>query len=109
VNAGAMNSSKILTIQGSGSYAAKLCDNYSVTTSNICYTGWYLPSKYELQLMWVQRTVIGNFNTSNGVYWSSTESSTTPATLSWEEEFKYGAQYEDLKSTTNPVRCIRKF
>jgi hypothetical protein len=109
VYAGGMNSSKILLVQGNGSYAAKLCDNYSVTTSNICYTGWYLPSKYELQLMYVQRTVIGNFNTSNGIYWSSTEGTTAPTTSAWEEEFKYGAQYEDLKISQDPVRCVRKF
>jgi hypothetical protein len=109
VYAGAMNTAKIISVQGSGSYAAKLCDNYSITTNNICYTGWYLPSKYELQLLWVQRVMIGNFNTSNGIYWSSTETTSAPTTSAWEEEFKYGAQYEDLKYSQDPVRCIRKF
>jgi hypothetical protein len=109
VYAGSMNTVKIIAVQGNGSYAAKSCDNFSVTSNNICFTGWYLPSKYELQLMWVQRTVIGNFNTSNGIYWSSTETTTSATTSAWEMEFKYGGQYEDVKYSPNPVRCIRKF
>lgn len=109
VYAGELNTDKINATQGSGSYAAKLCAGYSVTQSNICYTGWYLPSKYELAQMFQQRTVIGSFNTSNGIYWSSTEGTSDPSGSAWEQEFKYGAQYEDLKYSQNPVRCIRKF
>ena len=107
---GLTNSEKIVKIQGAnGQYAARLCLDYSTTDKNIVYNDWYLPSKYELNLLYRQKTVVGGFNLTSGIYWSSTESITEPDSSAWEQEFKYGTQYEDGKDLTDQVRCIRKF
>ena len=108
--AGQANTEKIVSVQGNGAqYAAKLCHDYSATVNNVVYKDWYLPSRFELNLLFRQRTVVGGFNTSSGIYWSSTETTTKPGTKAWEQEFKFGSQHEDAKYLPDQVRCIRKF
>ena len=107
---GQNNSEKIVSVQGKNDqYAARLCLDFSVTSNNVVYSDWYLPSKHELNLLYQQRMVIGGFNTGSGIYWSSTESTATPETSAWEQEFKFGSQHEDDKDLPDQVRCIRKF
>lgn len=107
---GMTNSEKIAAVQSTnGQYAARLCLDYSTTDKNTVYNDWYLPSKYELSLLYRQKTLIGGFNLTSGIYWSSTESVTNPDSMAWEQEFKYGSQYEDDKDLLDQVRCIRKF
>ena len=108
--AGQQNSAKIASVQGTTNPgAASLCLSFKTTADNVEYKDWYLPSKSELNLLYKQKMVIGGFNITNGIYWSSTESSATPEASAWEQEFKYGSQYEDDKDLTDQVRCIRKF
>ena len=110
VYSGQKNSEKIVSTQGNSTvYAAKLCLDFSVSTSNADYTDWYLPSKHELNLLYQQKMIVGGFNLTSGIYWSSTESVTTPETSAWEQEFKFGSQHEDDKDLPDQVRCIRKF
>lgn len=40
-------------------------------------SGWRLPTKAELKIMYDNRTIIGGFDTSSGEYWSSEESGTS--------------------------------
>ncbi|MFZ4521894.1 MAG: DUF1566 domain-containing protein [Bacteroidales bacterium] len=108
--AGLKNSEKIVTKQGNSELsAAKLCLDYSVTSNNVEYSDWYLPSKFELNLLYQQKMLIGGFNQTSGIYWSSTESTTSPDSMAWEQEFKFGSQHEDDKDLPDQVRCIRKF
>lgn len=110
VYSGSENSEKIITVQGTGmQYAARLCSNYTTTSNGVEYNDWYLPSKYELNLLYLQKLLVGGFNTSGGIYWSSTESTTDAESLAWEQEFKFGSQHEDDKDMPDQVRCIRKF
>jgi hypothetical protein len=110
ISSGQNNSEKIAGAQGkTDQYAARLCLDHSVTSGSVVYDDWYLPSKFELNLLFQQRIVLGGFNTGSGIYWSSTESTTTPGTSAWEQEFRFGSQYEDDKDLTDQVRCIRKF
>ena len=69
VNAGRFNTERIIINQGAGSYAAQICANYQGGG----YGDWYLPSKYELYLLCVQKSVVGGFESWG--YWSSNESS----------------------------------
>ena len=110
VYAGQKNCEKIVGAQGMGNqYAARLCLDFSITSANFVYDDWYLPSKFELNLLYQQKMAIGGFNMTSGIYWSSTESATAPETSAWEQEFRFGQQNEDDKDLPDQVRCIRKF
>ena len=108
VNAGEMNTSIIVATQISdnqtGNFAAKVCADYSVTIAGVTYGDWYLPSKVELNLLYLQKAVVGGF--VSNVYWSSSESSSTNA---WLQSFINGSQYTDAKGLTPPVRAVRAF
>ena len=76
VGAGSANTTAIIAIQGSSgtTYAARLCDEYiSSETGTGIYSDWYLPSLQELARLYLNRELIGGFNTTK-TYWSSSES-----------------------------------
>ena len=91
-------------------YAAKLCNDLIIGP----YSGWYLPSKYELNLMYwnigqgasAPNSNIGNFPDS--YYWSSTEMNSDNA---WYQIFVsgIGSQNFGLKWNALSVRAIRSF
>ncbi|MFZ4522948.1 MAG: hypothetical protein ACOYNC_14660 [Bacteroidales bacterium] len=113
VYAGKTNTDKIVASQGTGTYAAALCRDYYVTIGNIFYTDWYLPSKYELNQMYLNRNLLAPFNYSYGVYWSSTEGTQLPASQAFDQVFMTGIgsgiQDESPKDWLDLVRCVRKF
>ena len=83
------------------------------TAGVICYdlvsggfSDWFLPSKDELNKLWLNRVAIGNFNL-NGVYWSSSGINNS-ASYGWAQEFFDGIQ---LNNRTAPsfVRAVRQF
>lgn len=85
--AGIGNTAIIIAQAGTsgGNYAAKACDNYSVTETvggiTTTYDDWYLGSVYEIQKMLVNRSYLTGL--LNGYYWSSSEQTATgPAALS---------------------------
>jgi len=79
VYAGKANTDRIIANQGTGSYAAQLCADYSVTVNNEYYDDWYLPSRYELNLLYLQKDAVGGFDVAS--YWSSTEADSNDAHL----------------------------
>ena len=84
-----------------GNYAAGLAYAYS----NNLKDDWHLPSKLELNQMYVNKVAIGGFST--GYYWSSSEGAVISA---WLQGFNDGSQYSSTK-TYNPsyVRPVRAF
>ena len=106
--AGAMNTAMIVATQMAdnpyGQFAAKICADYSVTKDGITYGDWYLPSHYELKLLYAQRNLVGGF--ANIWYWSSTENNDQ---LSSMQHFGQDDQIEYNKSFSFPVRAIRAF
>ena len=106
--AGAMNTAMIVATQmadnQSGSFAAKVCADYSVTVGGVTYGDWYLPSKYELNLLYLQKIAVGGF--ASVYYWSSTEYINSYA---WIQNFDYGTQLTNSKLNTDRVRAVRAF
>ena len=67
---GKSNTNSIIAVQGSGNYAAAFCENLILNG----YSDWYLPSLDELNILYLNRSIINaNFMGSNWNYWSSTE------------------------------------
>ena len=107
VGAGLKNTAIIIANQGpvdGNSFAATLCNEYSVTFDGVTYGDWYLPSKYELNLLYLQQAVVGNFTT--GTYWSSTEISAAEV---WVHVFFNGKQYNSGKFYMISALAIRAF
>ena len=118
LGAGAMNTALIVATQigdnPADNFAAKLAADFSVQengkdactglASEICYGDWYLPSKYELNLLYQQRNVVGGF--ADFFYWSSTESD---AGCAWYQDFGFGNQNPFTKFNPLGVRAVRAF
>ena len=87
-------------------YAAKACDTYSIEVDGITYDDWFLPSAYELYLMYenLHKNGLGTFK--NEFYWSSSECSGSSA---WDQNFSNGYQDDDGRNDGYYVRPIRAF
>jgi hypothetical protein len=112
IGTGSSNTDAIIAAQGSGSYAAQLCADYSVTVDGITYDDWFLPSKDELNLLYLQHTLIGGFTDDvtteiyGDYYWSSSESSKYYA---WDQDFFDGSDESSDKNYPNLVRAVRAY
>lgn len=107
VGAGLKNTAIIIANQGpvdGAAFAATVCNEYSVTVAGVTYGDWYLPSKNELNLLYLQKTVVGGFASVN--YWSSSENDVN---FAWIQGFGTGYQNDDFKFTTYRVRAVRAF
>ncbi|MBU0766107.1 MAG: DUF1566 domain-containing protein, partial [Bacteroidetes bacterium] len=79
--------------------AADICANLLLNG----YDDWFLPSKEELNLMYINKSTIGGFSSS--FYWSSSEYSSVNA---WIQYFNDGSQNYFTKNNPNRVRCVRR-
>ena len=109
INAGIYNTERIIMQQGAGNgtYAAMVAAHYQFNGNGWGgYGDWYLPSKYELSILYQQRNTVGGFN-SGWIFWSSTEADDKTA---WSFDFVAGTQQADSKIlTTRFIRAIRSF
>jgi hypothetical protein len=106
IGTGQANTTAIVTIQGAGSYAAQLCNDLTVGS----YSDWYLPSKDELNKLFLNRLAIGGFAAPYS-YWSSSEYDANPADYRWAwcQSFNMGLQTFNGKQDTIRVRAVRAF
>ena len=108
IGAGEFNTERIIANQGPGNYAAQVCANYQGGN----YGDWYLPSKYELNLMYQnigQGDALGLGNVggfADSYYWSSSEFGNFGA---WEQNFSSGYQVNLGKNFDFYVRAVRAF
>jgi curved DNA-binding protein CbpA len=65
---------------------------------------WHLPNRDELNLLYEQRDLVGDF--ANHLYWSSTEIDSFNA---WFHNFYIGKQFTGNKNLSHRVRTIREF
>ena len=103
--AGKYNTSRIIEAQGAANleYAAVAAKTYSGGG----YNDWYLPSRYELNLMFNQKDIIGGF--TGNKYWSSTEYPVNRLLGACVQSFVNGEQFVSLKKNVGSVRAIRSF
>ncbi len=107
VGAGLKNTAIVIANQGpvdGNAFAATVCNEYSVTIAGVTYGDWYLPSKHELNLLYLQKTIVGGFNSN--YYWSSSEYGSN---LVWAQGFTDGFQGFGNKDGENRVRAVRAF
>jgi len=106
--AGAMNTALIVATQiadnETGNFAAKVCADYTVTVSGVTYGDWYLPSRYELNLLYQQRNAVGGL--ASAYYWNSTESGSN---FAYGLDLGNGGYINAGKASTFMVRAIRAF
>ena len=90
-----------------GIYAAKACDDYSITVNGVVYDDWFLPSKDELALMHdnLYAKGLGSFAYYD-YYWSSSEFGYYSA---WRQYFYYGSQSNNNRGDFYYVRPVRAF
>lgn len=99
---GKPNTESIIAVQKSGNYAAYICDQLVHNG----YDDWFLPSKDELQILYVQKESgrIGNFLAEE--YWSSTEQNNDRA---WLQHLGNGSASAELKVNAACIRAMREF
>ena len=99
---GFSNTNMIMAIQGTPftSYAAGVARAYDGGGR----TDWYLPSKDELNKLFLHKGAIGGFGPH--YYWSSSEAD---ANTAWNQAFDLSSQYANPKSSPSYVRAVRTF
>ena len=111
IGTGATNTTTIISEQGptETSYAAGLARAYTGGG----HTDWFLPSKDELNKMYLNKSTIdatANSNSGSGFasayYWSSTEYGSNGA---WDQDFDDGYQANYYKIHPDRVRAVRAF
>lgn len=110
---GKMNTSIIVAVHTAkgdfDNHAALVCANYTGEG----YSDWYLPSRYELFLIYLNRFAInttltahGGITLSSAYYWSSTEDDSSHA---WRQHFVGPTWWSDPKSNLSLIRAVRNF
>jgi hypothetical protein len=100
IGTGNQNTIDIMAGCATADIAARVCGD--LTEGG--YSDWYLPSKDELNKLYINRVAIGNFNASS--YWSSSE---VNANQAYYQVFFTGDQLPESKSTGLTIRPIRSF
>ena len=100
IGTGNQNTIDIMAGCATAGIAARLCGDLVQGG----YSDWYLPSKDELNKLYLNRSAIGGFASVG--YWSSTEYVYSRA---WYQSFDDGDQIQALKDVTYYVRAIRAF
>ncbi len=100
IGAGNKNTNTIVASQEAGNYAAKLCADLVMGG----YNDWYLPSRDELNKLYLNRVAIGGF--ADSIYWSSSEYNDY---IAWYQNFSNGDQMNYRKRSLHYVRAVRSF
>ena len=96
------NTNAIIVAQGATAtnYAAGLARAYNGGG----YSDWYLPSKDELDKLYLNRVAVGGLGAAN--YWSSSEANSINV---WLHVFGAGNPLNYAKNTSCGVRAVRTF
>ena len=100
IGTGNQNTIDIMAGCSTAGIAARLCGDLVLNG----YSDWFLPSKDELNKLYLNKAAIGGFAAS--AYWSSSEHSYDNA---WNQKFANGFQEANYPNTTYGVRAVRAF
>ncbi|MCX6279283.1 MAG: DUF1566 domain-containing protein [Bacteroidetes bacterium] len=101
IGAGQANTTAIVNGCNEADIAARIC--YDLVLNG--YSDWFLPSKDELNKLYLNRVAIGGFVDTRW-YWSSSE---YDASNAWYQHFGDGSQEYFYKYNANKVRAVRAF
>jgi hypothetical protein len=104
IGSGSANTAAIVAGCATAGIAARLCSDLELSS----FSDWYLPSKEELNLMWLNlyKQGMGGFD-PNKFYWCSTEFG---AQYAWVQQFSTGGtQANASKNASYYVRAVRGF
>jgi len=82
--------------------AISTAENHSAAGKN--FTDWRLPTRNELNLLYVQKDIVGGFIA--GYHWSSSEFDEASA---WGQYFSNGSQGFSFKNGPNHIHAVRAF
>ena len=100
---GNQNTLDIVTGCANAGIAAKVCNDLVEGG----YSDWYLPSKDELDKLWLNKTLIGISSFLGNTYWTSTE---IDANTAWIQFFNNGLQsFTNKNNATTFARPVRSF
>jgi hypothetical protein len=103
IGTGNTNTNTIVSVQGNGNYAAKICKDLVLNG----FDDWYLPSKDELNKLYINQTFIGILlNGPIPIYWSS--SHIAPGQV-WTKSFDNGNDNMSSENAIIRVRAVRSF
>jgi hypothetical protein len=102
VGTGEANTAAIIASQGAGTYAASLCADLVLGG----YDDWFLPSRDELNLMYVNLKQQNRGGFAAAWYYCSSEVSDT---MTWGQDFGNGGHFNGNKSDDGHVRAARAF
>ena len=100
LGSGATNTTVIVTKCSTSGIAAQVCNNLQLNG----YNDWFLPSKNELNKLYINKDLIGIF--ADDDYWSSSERDDWG---SWKQDFENGPQQYDDRRHSHSVRAVRAF
>ena len=107
IGAGLANTAEIIRMCNTPNSAARLCSIYNYGG----YSNWFLPSKDELNQVYLQADKIGGIDKTD-LYWSSTEYQgqiITDQAIAWLQLFIDGSYREARKNEVYRVRAIHYF
>ena len=104
------NNAVILGFKTTKEYAAKLCDDLECRYKGKIYSDWFLPSRDELNLMYINLKSDGLGDFEDSPYWSSSEYNAYVRSA-WDQRFQDGGQvgYYGYRERYFHVRPIRAF
>jgi hypothetical protein len=108
IGTGNQNTIAIMNGCATAGIAARICGDLVLNS----YNDWYLPSKDELNKLYLNKTAVGGFASIR--YWSSTHgggcgSCPVGTYGAWNQIFSNGTQFNDQKSSSFYVRAVRAF
>jgi hypothetical protein len=101
IGTGRSNTDAIIEVQGSGNYAASICKNLTLGG----FSDWFLPSRDELNLMYINLVKAGLGGFSGSYFWSSSQFINYSA---WLQDFSDGSP-DYFKNSICSVRACRAF